>query len=143
MKKIIAVVLVVVLMVSVSATAFAAWNTNWAFGYYGQCVNSTTLNHADASHPKVTTDNFIEVRHSVTGSGSGAGFTNLMYAYKYGDGKYVGDKWQAPNGIYYACTSSTLTNYRANVTPGGRGNTKYNEQLGLTSVLMEGQYRTH
>lgn len=143
MKKILAIVLVAILSL-LTVSAFAEDDmTNYAFGFTAQCLNETQLNHASigVARPKQGTNNFIEVRHSVSGNGSSYGYTNLMYAYMIDYDMYVGRKWQLPNGIYYSCTSDNL-HQNVWVVPGGRGNTKYAEE-GLSSLYLEGQFRVH
>lgn len=116
-------------------------HTNWAFGFTAY-TNGLAYTHASQYHNKEDYENFIEVRHHVVGNGSSAGYTNLMCGYLAYDQIYAGEKWQAPNDIYYKCTSNLLTMDEL-VTPGGRGNTKYKEFLNLDSVQLEGQFRTH
>lgn len=77
----------------------------------------------------------------VTGNGSGAGHSNYMYAYVQAE-DYYGAKWQVPDMLYYKCTSSRLVKNTI-VTPGGRANTKYEEQQGLDRIMIEGQFRPH
>lgn len=150
MKKVISLILLVAVVMSlatVSALADGNDTSNYAFGFTTQCVNTTGRNHSTAYHTKLSaTIKYIEVRHHVIGNGSDAGFTNLMYGYvssgANGSNVYRGSKWQAPNGSYYTCTSDYFEEGDS-IAPGGRGNTKYNEQLGLTSVRLEGQFRVH
>ena len=143
MKKLISLLAFLALVMSLLSTAAQAEDlTNWAYGFTAQCVSSNGLNHATAYHTKTSTKTYIQVRHSVIGNGSSGGYTNLMYGHDSTLGQYLGSKWQAPDGIYYNCTSSSF-GIDHSITPGGRGNTKYNEQLGLTSVRLEGQFRVH
>lgn len=87
---------------------------------------------------KKSTANYIEVRHSV--SESAAGYTNLIAAERESDHKYVGSKWMTSNnGSFYKTNGGCAKN--ANYAPCGRGNTKYSENLGLTSVTITGQFR--
>lgn len=147
MKKVISLILLVAVVMSLAIVPALADEIkddthNYAFGFTTQCVNTTGREHSTAYHTKLSaTINYIEVRHHVIGNGSDAGFTNLMYGH-IKDGNYYGSKWHTPNGSYYTCTSSMFTK-GASIAPGGRGNTKYNEQLGLTSVRLEGQNRVH
>lgn len=146
MKKVVSIILLAALVLSFAAVPAMADEDddihNYAFGFTGQCVNTYTLSSSSAYHQKKSsTKHYIEVRHHVIGDGSSAGFTNLMYGH-IENGSYYGSKWHAPNGLYYTCTSSMFTN-GVSVAPGGRGNTKYNEQLGLTSIRLEGQNRVH
>ena len=142
MKKFIALVLMVITVLSLSAVALADGTalTNWAYGYTAS-TNGSTLSCATQYHTKDSTDNYIEVRHSVIGNGSSGGHTNYMYA-KIQNGNYVGAKWHAPDMIYWTCTSSNLAFKDISVAPGGRGNTKYAD-MGFSSVRLEGQFRTH
>lgn len=146
MKKMIALVLLAVTLMSLFATsAMAAEDlTNYAFTYTAY-TNGSTLNNANNFKSKGGTGDYIEVRHSVSGNGSGAGHTNYMYAcVKNGSNyTYMGAKWQAPNGIYYACTSSTLKTLPKTVTPGGRANTKYADDGYGSSIVLTGQFRVH
>ena len=152
MKKVISLILLVAVVMSLAIVPALADETqddthNYAFGFTTQCVNTTGREHSTAYHTKLSpTIKYIEVRHHVIGNGSDAGFTNLMYGYVYysvnGSDVYRGSKWQAPDGHYYTCTSNSFRDGDS-IAPGGRGNTKYNEQLGLTSVRLEGQNRVH
>ena len=86
---------------------------------------------------KLSSLNYIEVRHNV--SESAAGYTNLIAAER-DDHKYVGSKWMTSNnGSFYKTNGGCAKN--ANYAPCGRGNTKYSENLGLTSVTITGQFR--
>lgn len=144
MKKIVSLLLTVVTIISLSVVPALADGdpTNYAFGFDTQCVNTTTKYHSGNYKKKTGTVNYIEVRHHVIGDGSDAGFTNLMNGYVSSTGAYLGSKWQAPDGGYYCCTSNSFA-AKQQIAPGGRGNTKYNEQLGLTTLRLEGQFRVH
>ena len=141
MKKSFVFVLLIALGLSLISTAALAENTNWKYGFTAQCVNESTLNNAGQYHPKKTTKNYIEVRTNIIGSGN-PGFNNRIYAHIQGVG-YYGAKWHLPDGIYHACSDSRLAAKGINVTPGGRGNTRHHDELGITSIRLEGQFRTH
>ena len=144
MKKFLAILLVVMTLVSISLpSALADGDTNpYQFTFTAQCVNTTSLNHSQNYKPKTANCTIIEVRHSVSGDGSDAGYTNYIYAYISNTSKYVGARWHAPDMVYHSCTSNSLNN-TVSVAPGGRGNTKYNENLGLSSITITGQFRPH
>lgn len=78
----------------------------------------------------------------MTGNGSTAGFTNYVGMHRQGTTTLLGANFKASNMIYYKCTSSSYVRY-ANYAPGGRGNTKYNDSLGMTMVDINGQFRPH
>lgn len=143
MKKCLATILLVIVATLCMTTALADGDmSNYAFGFTAQCVNTTSLSHATQYHTKQGSCTIIEVRHSVIGNGSSAGHTNYMYGYVQQDDTYYGAKWQAPDSIYHSCTSDLLWPGDL-VTPGGRGNTKYYDSNGLTSIRIEGQFRPH
>ena len=139
MKKLFVLLLGIVLKVGLFAVPASAGgdHLNRAYGFLAY-TNGTTLTHANQVHLKGS-ENFIEVRHTVPQST--AGYTNLLYGYIDPSGPYAGAKWMLPNGIYYSCTSATLSNKY--VTPGGRGNTDYATYVGLSSITIEGQFRPH
>lgn len=143
MKKFISLFFAALFLMSICASSALADGdtTNYAFTFTAQCVNTSSLNHASSYHTKQGDCTIIEVRHSVSGNGSSAGYTNYIYAYIQDVG-YYGAKWRAPDMIYHSCTSDYLW-AGDSVTPGGRGNTKYNENLGLTSITITGQFRPH
>ena len=143
MKKFLAMLLVIMTLVSISLpSALADGNTNpYQFTFTAQCVNTTSRNHSENYKEKEGICTIIEVRHSVSGNGSDAGYTNYISAYVPGVG-YFGAKWHAPDMEFHSCTSNSLV-AELLVAPGGRGNTKYNENLGLTSITITGQFRPH
>lgn len=143
MKKLFSLFFVVVMLMSIAVTSAMADGdrTDYYFGFTAQCENTSDLNYAPQFHEKIGYCTIIEVRHAVIGNGSDAGYTNYMYAYEQGFG-FLGAKWHAPDMIYHSCTSTFLYDGYL-VTPGGRGNTKYNENLALTSIRIEGQFRPH
>lgn len=144
MKKFLSMLFAIMLLASVSITpAMADGDTTpYKFGFTASCTEGASLNHSTNYQKKIGDCTIIEVRHSVIGNGSDAGYTNYMYGYVEQDDTYYGAKWHAPDMIFHSCTSNLLwANDR--VAPGGRGNTKYNENLGLTSIRIEGQFRPH
>ena len=141
MKKFLAIVLAAIMMMSLCATAFAADDTtNYQFTFTAGAANGTSSDYGFSRNYKLkqSTLTYIEVRHSV--SESAAGFTNYIAADKK-DGGYVGSKWMASNSIYYSTNGGCAKgSYYA---PCGRGNTKYSDQYGLSSVTITGQFRVH
>lgn len=116
-----------------TSTALAGGDeSNRAFGFTAYTDGSTLNHNPNRFQWKDGNENFIEVRHEVTGNGSGAGHSNYMYAYVQAE-DYYGAKWQVPDMLYYKCTSSRLVKNTI-VTPGGRANTKYEEQQGLDTA---------
>lgn len=148
MKRLIAAMCLSILVVcSLTFSALADGDTrNYGFGFTTQCVSENGgLSHAPESqlHKKEGNCEIIEVRHQVVGLGSDKGFTNYIAAWAPYDGMYLGHKWQLPDMIYHSCTSNQLKEDKPYVAPGGRGNTKYHDNGGLTSVRIEGQFRPH
>lgn len=143
MKRLFVAFLAIVMLTTIFGSSALAEGdlTNYAFCFSAQCVNTSVLSHASQFHLKTSDCNFIEVRHAVIGNGSNGGYNNYIYCYVEEAG-YYGAKWQAPDMLYYCCTSDWLWEGDS-VTPGGRGNTKYNEYLGLTNIRIEGQFRPH
>lgn len=145
MKKLIALVLTVMTLVSLFAMPALAGGDelNRAFGFHAQCVSETGgYGYSDEYHPKKGTENFSEVRYAVTGNGSTAGFTNYVGMHREGTTALLGANFKASNMIYYKCTSASYVQ-NANYAPGGRGNTKYKDSLGMTMVDINGQFRPH
>ena len=71
MKKITALVLTVLMMVSLFAVPALAGGDelNRAFGFRAQCVSETGgYGYSDEYHAKTGTENFSEVRYAVTGN---------------------------------------------------------------------------
>ena len=143
MKRLISLLILAMLAMSVmTSTALAGGDeSNRAFGFTAYTDGSTLNHNPNRFQWKDGNENFIEVRHEVTGNGSGAGHSNYMYAYVQAE-DYYGAKWQVPDMLYYKCTSSRLVKNTI-VTPGGRANTKYEEQQGLDRIMIEGQFRPH
>lgn len=143
MKKLVVSVLSVIMLVSLLAGSALANgdDINHAFGFTAM-TDGTTRTHANVFYEKQYYNEIIEVRHSVIGNGSSAGYTNLIHAYDEQMNWWLGAKWHAPDMIYHSCTSFEITT-DASYTPGGRANTKYQQYLGLTSVRLEGQFRVH
>ena len=145
MKKNITLVLAVLMLVGLfHAPALASGDhSNRAFGFRSQCVSETGgYGYSDEYNQKTGTENFIEVRHEVTGSGSSGGFSNYIGTHKQGTTSLLGAGFKPSDMLYYKCTSSNYTR-SAKYAPGGRGNTKYHDQLGLTMVDINGQFRPH
>jgi len=144
MKKIVCLILLAVLGVSHCVVGLAdTGTTNWSFGFTAY-TDGENYTHANQWQTKQTSLNYIEVRHKVVGDGSSALYTNrICAAVPVVDAVvYAGGKWHSPNMSYYKCTSDTIQE-GVSVTPGGRGNTKYKQNLDLDSIRIEGQFRTH
>ena len=142
MKKIISILLLVALVMGLAATSALAADdtTNYQFSFTAGCVDESIKSYGYSRYfqQKLSTQNYIEVRHSVPQSA--AGFTNLIAAEKK-DGLSIGAKWMASNSIYYSTNGGCKQfSYYA---PCGRGNSKYSQQFGLTSITITGQFRVH
>ena len=142
MKKLISVLLLVALVIGLaSTTALAADDTtDYQFTFTAGCVNESMADYGYSRNykQKLSSKNYIEVRHSVPQSG--AGYTNLIAAEKQG-GLSIGAKWMSSNKIYYSTNGGCATG--AYYAPCGRGNSKYNRDFGLTSITITGQFRVH
>ena len=141
MKKILSIILVAAFMLTfVASAALAADDTTpYQFTFRAGSASGSTsdFGYSQNYKEKLSSLNYIEVRHNV--SESAAGYTNLIAAER-DDHKYVGSKWMTSNnGSFYKTNSGCAKN--ANYAPCGRGNTKYSENLGLTSVTITGQFR--
>lgn len=142
MKKMLCVLFVAMLLVGLlSVTAMADDRTDYAFSFRAGATRGTPADFGYSGNFKLKTGsvNYIEVRHTV--SESGAGYTNLIAAQNEDTGKYVGSKWMKSNGIYYSTTGGCASGSK--YAPCGRGNTKYYENQGITSVTISGQFRVH
>ena len=142
MKKILSIILVAAFMLTfVASAALAADDTTpYQFTFSAGSASGSTSDFGYSRNYKTkkSTANYIEVRHSV--SESAAGYTNLIAAERESDHKYVGSKWMTSNnGSFYKTNGGCAKN--ANYAPCVRGNTKYSENLGLTSVTITGQFR--
>ena len=141
MKKLLGLLLLVVLLVGTVVMSASAEGShlNRAYGFTAY-TNGVAFTHAEQYHQKEWYEDFIEVRHEVKNGAST--YTNRICAFIFEGGTYYGCKWHTPNMIYYKCTSGNLTK-DVWVTPGGRGNTDYKTYLGMDTVRIEGQFRTH
>ena len=142
MKKVICGIAVSIILVAcmMAGTLAADDSTDRAFGFKAGTVYGTTdeFGYAQRYYKKLSTKNYIEVRHSV--SESAAGYTNLIAAHKQ-SGKYIGQKWMKPDSIYHSTTGGCAQgSYYA---PCGRGNTLYSDNLSLTEVTISGQFKVH
>lgn len=77
MKKFISLFFAALFLMSICASSALADGdtTNYAFTFTAQCVNTSSLNHASSYHTKQGDCTIIEVRHSVSGNGSSAGYS--------------------------------------------------------------------
>lgn len=164
MKKTIACICLLVLVLSMTCSAFA-WQTPtnaWWFNLNNvQCVNTSTLKWldlttvSDAEYPyksmannfydlptRVDTSGRIYVYHSVTGGG-GNEFTNLIHAVRYDDGSYVmppqrgslcGSKWVTPLQWIPIQGSEKAIPDDRIYGVAVRGNTKHYEKYGATNI---------
>ena len=85
MKRLISLLILAMLAMSVmTSTALAGGDeSNRAFGFTAYTDGSTLNHNPNRFQWKDGNENFIEVRHEVTGNGSGAGHSNYMYILKY------------------------------------------------------------
>lgn len=141
MKKFISMILVAAFMLTFAATAALADDdtTPYQFTFRAGSAAGTSSDYGFSQNykQKQSTKNYIEVRHSV--SESAVGYTNLIAAER-SDHKYVGSKWMTSNdnNFYQTNGGCSKGSYYA---PCGRGNTKYSDNLGITSVTITGQFR--
>ena len=128
--------LTVALILSISATVLAD-QTNYMFGFNAGTTSGTAGDFGFSGNfkKKKTHIPYIEVRHTVS---VGGGYNNLIAAQR-DDGPYVGSKWMAPNGIYYPTNGGCKKN--SSYAPCGRGNTKYFENQGVSSIYISGQFK--
>ena len=164
MKKIIAFMSLVILVMSITCSAFA-WYTPehaiWLNLNNVQCVNTTTLKYwnyggaggsntgSDLPYKEIPYGNYyktpwdtsgrIYVYHTVTGGGGNA-YTNLFHAVKVPDddmniyGNLVGQKWVTPSQWIPIQSTNSAIPYDCHYSVAARGNTKHNENYGATSV---------
>lgn len=139
MKKFLCVLFVAILMLTISVTAMADDTKEYAFSFTAGSAEGTTDEFGFSTNykPKQSTKNYIEVRHNV--QESAVGYTNLIAAGK-STGTYVGSKWMTSNNGSFYQTNGGCTQY-SSYAPCGRGNTKYSNNLGITSVTISGQFR--
>ena len=135
MKKFMALVLMAIMLVSISAGGMA----ETVFSFRAYCNNTNDIRRdVDITHSaaKENNDHKIYVRHWVTG-GSDA-YTNLLRAYSYDAETYYGSKW-ATVGLNVPIQSNSITAGQT-YTMGGRGNTNHYNYDGVVSVTLHGNF---
>lgn len=131
MKKLLAVFLILMLMVSVCSTACAT--------SFNKSVQCTDPNGAYAktvlSNEMLFCNHKIYVNHNAQGCSNS--YTNHFRGYDEND-YFLGSKWITPGGGYYIQGSGFCEGWRYYLTM--RGNTKYYENEGLTRIVLTGVF---
>lgn len=146
MRKTVLLVLSIMVFICLTSTSAMADTLNRAFGLTTQCVTEDDSLYGISTNvawPKEEDNNYIEIRHHVVGTGANSGFTNRMMAYEMSFRQAYGAKWMLSNDIYYSTNNSYYIHQGATVKPAARGNSKFSQSYGLTSVRLEGQFRPH
>ena len=133
MKKIVAMMLVVMMVFAVAATASASVN----FEFWAQCKDesSTNLQHDESAYEtKYKDDDKVYVKHWVYGGSND--YTNFFRALR-DDGAMQGQKWIATNqNIPIQSTAISKGMY----TAAGRGNSKHYNNDGNYRVSLHGPF---
>lgn len=145
MKKFMSVFFIALLLMTLAATTAFAVSGNDTTDYkFGFAAGTTTESSADFGYSdnykkKLSSSiNYIEVKYSV--SESAVSYTNLFAAHKQ-NGNYIGSKWIKPNSGYYPTNGGCTAG--AYYAPCGRGNSKYSQNLGITRITVDGQFKVH
>lgn len=136
MKKIICMALALVMVLAITITsAFATTEYRVNFSINAQCVNETGVSYHDPYELITTLYGRIYLYH--TANPNPATYTNMFHIVK--EYRYaIGQKF-CTQGLYVPIETNL-------VVPGmlvgisGRGNTKYNQNYGLTSITLSGYY---
>lgn len=127
MKKMIAIVLTIVCMTALCATAFAEY-----YSLTVQTVNTTDLTYSPSNkNVECTITGKMYVNHTVSGGSSS--YTNMIHAVN----SYhvlVGQKWATP-GLKVPIQSNLLYSGDS-YGVAARGNTKHYENDGVTSITL-------
>ena len=144
-KLLVALALILVMISLLGTTALASGNeTNWGYDFWTQCYSENGgYSHSTYYQTKTSSEALIDARINVLGTGAEAGYTNYMNAYNNSKSVYQGGKWQQPNTGVYLPIANTGLFVGDTYAPGGRGNTKYNQFLGMTTIHLGGQFRPH
>mgnify|MGYP000843928599 CR=1 FL=1 len=133
MKKTLAIILATALIVGLCSTASATTFTRTA-----QCVNQTDLVSSVNGTVKQTDDKRILVNYNAQGCSNS--FTNYFEAWNVGNpSKKKASKWVTPGGSYYLQNSNAIATGTAYYLK-MRGNTRYYDDEGLSSVTLAGYF---
>lgn len=130
MKKFLAILLSTVLVLSLCSTAFATTFTRVA-----PCVNEN--NYVDSVSVANTTNSGTRVKIYHNAQGCSNSYTNHFRVWDKTASMYRGSKFVTPGGTYFInCTKFKTHTYLLRM----RGNTKYHENEGLSSITLAGWF---
>ena len=131
MKKIISALLTVVVIFAFCTTAFATTFTRTV-----QCVNENDYVRSEVSDEKQVDNHNIVVYHNAQGCSNS--YTKHFRGYEYETEGFCGSKWVTPNSRIRISGSGFTEGWRYYLTM--RGNTKYNQYEGLSSIVLAGWF---
>ncbi len=138
MKKIMASVFALVMMLSI-ATGAMAQTFNLNVPCEAIADNQLYQYHYDSYLEKLSTSGTIQVAHRV--SQTSAVETNRIAAYRSETRKTMGVNWHRADYGMYQCMSNAIVQY-GNYTVAGRGNTNYKTKYGLNNITLTGYFLT-
>lgn len=139
MKKILAMILMTIMMVSMACNALAL-GQDCTFQIYVQCKNADTYTDEEDGFKKTVNDGAIYVKHWVSGGSSD--YTNHFRGRKSLEGDVYsrtncGSKWCTVNlNVPIQSNSITMDNYYYSIS--GRGNTNHYNYDGVSNVTLHG-----
>jgi hypothetical protein len=133
MKRTLAIILATALIVGLCSTASATTFTRNA-----QCVNQTDLVSSVIGTVKQTNDKRILINYNAQGCSNS--YTNYFEAWNDGSpSKKKASKWVTPGGSYYLQNSNAIATDQAYYLK-MRGNTRYHDDEGLSSMTLAGYF---
>lgn len=113
------------------------------------CFTLADMVAANSYWEKQTNDHMVDIRYNVVGSESSMGFTNLIGLKQKTNptdtevtNHVYASKWMMSDGIYYSINSNSIFKGYW-YAPAVRGNTKFYQNYGITSITIEGSFNLH
>lgn len=138
MKKIMAAVFAMVMMLSI-ATGVMAESFSLRVPCQALADDQLYRYHYTRYLEKLSTSNTIQVAHRV--SETSAVETNRIAAYRYETQKTMGANWHRADYGRYQCMSNAIVQ-GGTYTVAGRGNTNYTSKYGLNNITLTGYFLT-
>ena len=131
MKKFLAIVLAAVMVMSLCSTAFATTFTRTV-----QCVNESDYVKSVLSTNTTTSGTKVKIRYNAQGCSNS--YTNHFRVWNNNTARQTGSKFVTPGGTYYiTCSQFAKADYYVDM----RGNTKYNQNEGLSNIVLAGWFQ--
>ena len=131
MRKIISALLTVIVTFALCTTAIATTFTRTV-----QCVNEDDYVRSDVSDEKQADNHSIVVYYNAQECSNS--YTNHFRGYEYETEEFCGSKWVTPNSCIRISGSGFTEGRCYYLTM--RGNTKYNQYEGLSSIVLAGWF---